>query len=178
MNCSCFGQNLWAFSWKSFECKQKQQVLARGQGVGKCAAYDFLIPFAFRRMQMTWSPAQTARSSGPTRSRNSRCFSSSKVNLIFCFCFLPDEAREWREVTAAPSLFYTQKRSSLIHLYYPLLNLPTSPRLPPLPIRFSSRCAANDADPHLPAGHPGAGQPGSAAGRPRHLHGQVHRETV
>lgn len=62
-----------------------------------------------------------------------------------------------------------------IHISFASLNLI---RLPPLNIRLSSCCAANDADAHLPAGDPGAGEPGSAAGRPRHLHGQVHRETV
>lgn len=60
-----------------------------------------------------------------------------------------------------------------LNRFYLSLIYPPSP-----PLRFSSRCAANDADPRLPAGNPGPGEPGSTAGRPRHLHGQVHWETV
>lgn len=149
-----------------YECKHEQQVLANDDPkpeqllrVWKSATCDLLIPFSSRRMQTTWSPDQTAWSSRLTRSRNSLFFSSSKVNLIFCFCFLPDEAtegqRRWSEVAAAPSLLYTHFHlllSVLISFAYLNLICP-----PPLPTRFSSCCAANDADPHLPAGNPGAG---------------------
>lgn len=54
----------------------------------------------------------------------------------------------------------------------------THPSASSASIRLSSRCPADDADPHLPAGDPGPGEPGGAPGRPGHLHGQVHREAV
>lgn len=45
-------------------------------------------------------------------------------------------------------------------------------------LRFPSHRSADPAEFRLPAGGPGAGQPGGAAGRPLHLHVKVHRETV
>lgn len=152
---SCFSQNLQAFEEEN-QCKGEQQVQA-GQPrpeqllrVWKCAARERLIPSLFRRMQTTWSPDQTAGSSRLTPSRNSPFFSSSKVSLIFLL-LLPDEA------TGGPL---------------------THPSASSASVRLSSRCPADDADPHLPAGDPGPGEPGGAAGRPGHLHGQVHREPV
>lgn len=44
--------------------------------------------------------------------------------------------------------------------------------------RLSSYRSADAAESRLPAGGSGAGQLGGAALRPRHLHGQVHREAV
>lgn len=115
-------------------------------------------------MQTMQSPDQTVWSSRKTPSRNALFFSSSKVNLLFCFCFLPGEV----EIRNSSRFFFISLNRFYLSLIYP----------PPPPIRFSSCCTANDADPRLPAGNPGPGEPGSAAGRPRHLHGQVHWETV
>lgn len=44
--------------------------------------------------------------------------------------------------------------------------------------RFSPYRPADATQPRLPAGGPGAGQPGRAALRPRHLHGKVPRVAV
>lgn len=48
----------------------------------------------------------------------------------------------------------------------------------PSSLSFSSHRSPNAALSHLPAGGPGPGQSGCAAGRPRHLHGQVHWAAV
>ena len=47
-----------------------------------------------------------------------------------------------------------------------------------LSLSFSSRRSSDAAEPDLPAGGGGPGQPGGAAGRSRNLHVQVHREAV
>lgn len=124
-NCSCFSQNLWAFrsnnyamtvtmSSSSWLTTQNQSNYWEFRNVQHATFRLFF--FFFRRMQTMWSPDQTVWSSKLTQSRNSLFFSSSKVILIFCVCFLPDEATEgpprWSGVTGAPSLFYTNREET------------------------------------------------------------------
>lgn len=125
-NCTFFCQNLWAFRWENYALNvdMSSSFLARDPNpeqllrVWKCATCDFLIAFSSRRMQSTWSPDQTVWSSRRTQSRNSLFFSSSKVNLIFCVCFLPDEAtkgqRLWsRGYCSSISVLHTHRKETL-----------------------------------------------------------------